>query len=673
MKLSYEWLKELVPVTLSCEEVAEKLTMSGSEVEKIEAVGSEKVMDLEITTNRPDCLSMLGLAREVSALTGVRLAFKDKEISSEDKFAYPCEVKEPSLCPRYTARAIKSVNVKSAPEKIVTRLKSLGMRSVNNVVDVTNYCLMETGQPMHAFDMDRIEGGKLIVRLARKKEKIVTIDGVERELDESVLVIADAKRPVAIAGIMGGKDTEVTERTKNVVLESAYFDPNRIRQTARKLALSSDSSYRFERGVDKGAVLRYADIAASLIAEDTGGKICEVTDIAQPLRARPEIEFSAEDLIRYAGTEIPEGEALKILKLLGMDVNEKTPSRAKVTAPTFREDITRQADLIEEVMRIYGYDKIPAEVKKFIPAPSRKDRPRRVKDRIRALLPRLGMTEIVTYSLVSDGEARLMGGTGELVRLANPISEERSTLTPDLTAGMLGVIRHNVNRKNPDLALFEIGKSYSKGSKAYLEKERLSLALTGKYIDNWVDGRKEAGFYHLKGVIEELLQRIAVPCSFITCEHEAFDQIAKLEVNKKGEAGFIGKLSARLLEEYGLEQEVVYAELALDKIGPVAELKRRYTPVDRFPSSKRDISVLADEELPGGKVKDVITASGGPLLKASTFVDIYRGEQIPPGKKSLTFSLEYGLSERTLTEEEVEKAHAGVKEAIKRSLSVSFR
>ncbi|MFH1552028.1 MAG: phenylalanine--tRNA ligase subunit beta, partial [Candidatus Omnitrophota bacterium] len=364
MKLSYEWLKEYVDIDASAEELARGLTMSGSEVGAMHEAEGDTIMDLEITSNRPDCLNIIGLAREASAVFDRSLHLPAMEVPtaavSGEGPEVQCLVKNKKLCPRYTARVVSGVHVKEAAGNTKKRILALGLRPVNNVVDVTNFCLMETGQPLHAFDLDKIKGGKIIIREAAKGEKIVTIDGVERVLEEGMLVIADSAGPVAIAGIMGGKDTEVTGATKNVLLESAYFDPISIRRTARALGLSSDSSYRFERGVDKGMIKAASDRAATLIADQTSGKICAFHDVSDLLEEKTLVEFSIKKAEKILGIALDKEKVKNILEKLGMKLSEEAGGRLLVSVPSFREDLKKEIDLVEEVARIYGYDNIPA-------------------------------------------------------------------------------------------------------------------------------------------------------------------------------------------------------------------------------------------------------------------------------------------------------------------------
>lgn len=673
MKLSYNWLKEYVRTDLTPEELADKLTMSGSEVEQTEVSGDDRVFDLEITSNRSDCLSILGLAREVAALTGNKVNIPSAEISEEGSFSLPCFIEAEELCQKYVARVIRDVEVRISEKNMKERIEAVGMRSVNNIVDVTNYCLMENGQPLHAFDLDKLKGGRLIVRRARKGETIVTIDDEKRALDESMLVIADDEKPVAIAGIMGGKDTEVTENTKNIVLESAYFSPAGIRATARKLGLSSDSSYRFERGVDRGYVLKASDRAAGLIKEKASGRIGGVTVAGDLDAQKKELTFFYEELKRLSGIEVPKKIIHHILESLGLEIKDLAENKMTLIMPTFREDIRRSADIVEEILRIYGFDKVPARISKMISSPIRKSRERQVKDKLRELLPGMGLNEIMSYSLINEAAAGLMGKEKKLVKLTNPLSEEQNVLTPHLLDGMFNALSYNLNRQNNNLAFFEIGKRYLLCEEGYSETELLSLGLTGNRTANWHDGEKKSSFYHLKGIIEEIFDRFDIAVAFKKEKRDNFSIASSVEISDRKEAGFLGKTGKAILEKYGIEQDVFFAEIDLGAIFDSASLERRYSKIPRFPSVSRDISILVDERFSGGDALKAITKKAHELLREVSLTDVYRGEQIPEEKKSLTFSIKYGHNERTLTDEEVDALHASVKHVLKEKFSVSFR
>ncbi len=679
MKVTYNWLKQYVDIKETPEELAKGLTMAGSEVEGIEDAGGEKVLSFEITSNRPDCLNVIGLAREASAVfdKDLRLPEMCAPEAVDEGPAVECVIKSKKLCPRYTGRVIKGVSVKPASGPIKDPIIALGMRSVNNVVDVTNFCLMEMGQPMHAFDLDKIKGGKIIVREAVKGEKITTIDGEKRELEKGMLVIADSDRPIAVAGVMGGKDTEVTESTKNILLESAYFDPLSVRRTARKLGLSSDSSYRFERGVDKGMVGPASDRAAMLIAKETGGSICGFVDEGEASPQEPEITFDITRAGEVLGVQLERDQVEKILKRLGLKILGEDGAALTVQVPSFREDLTRSIDLVEEVARIYGYDNIPARVNKLIPQIERKKRARLVLEKIRQLLMSAGLNEIMTYDLISEPAVeRFRALSDEPVQLSNYLSEEHRYLTPQLLDGMLKSISWNLNRKNRDLGLFEIGKIYAhgKGKGRYSEIDTLCIALTGALRKNWVEGEREVNIFDLRGVTDLFLRRLHLEPVFEPRQMEGFSASAMMKLwGSDKEIGFGGEISKKILKDYDIDYPVYLGQIKLDEVLESAVLENHYREIPKFPFSSRDVSILCDETVIAGALYDAMAATEEDLVQDIELVDAYRGEKIPNGKVSYTYSIKYGLPTRTLTDEEIESVHDRLKNTLQKNFDISFR
>ncbi|MFA6636534.1 MAG: phenylalanine--tRNA ligase subunit beta [Candidatus Omnitrophota bacterium] len=679
MKLSYNWIKDYIDIDVTPELLAEKLTMTGSEVGGIEEVNGDFVMELEITSNRPDCLNMLGLAREAAAIFGKDIKMPAvkviEEYASGKDDTIEFEIRSPHLCPRYTARIIRSVKVRESFGRVSERLTSLGVRKVNNVVDITNFCLMESGQPMHAFDLDKIKGKKIEIRQAQKGEKITTIDGVERELKTDMLVIADKGRPIAIAGVMGGKDTEVTSGTKNILLESAYFDPVSIRRTSRVLGLSSDSSYRFERGVDKSSVKSSSDRAAALILEAAGGKAGLFYDSGPYGEDRKEIEIDAARVSALLGTNVREEEIAGILGRLGMETVPGESGKIKVSVPVFREDISRPADLVEEVARIYGYDRIPDTVPTPAPWSPRKSKERQVNEKIKKTLIAMGLNEIMTYSLISEKSAGVFDGLVKgRIKIMNPLSEEQGILTPHLVDGMLKAAAWNVNRGNKDLMFFETGKIYSRPEKKeeFVEMPVLSVGMTGNVYRNWMEGEKKADIYRLKGVLENMARHIRVEFCFRSDKIEGIKNAAAILMGNV-KIGFLGEVAVDKLEIYGISQDVFVAQIELREVFKNSVLRGRYSPIPKFPSSSRDISVLCDKSVPAADIKVMVEKTGAGMVENVDITDMYEGKQIPSGKKSVTLSVTYGLAARTLTDQEVSEMHSRIKEQLSSKLKVTFR
>ncbi len=679
MKLSYEWLKDYVDVKASPEEVAQGLTMSGSEVEAVEEAGEDRVMDLEITSNRPDCLSITGLAREVAAVFDKKLKMPDFSIpekgEKDETHRIGCTIEATDLCLRYSARIISGVKVKEVNKNIRKRIESLGLRPINNIVDVTNFCLMELGQPMHAFDLDKIKGNKIIVREAVKGESITTIDEIQRKLKPGMLVIADEEGPIAVAGVMGGSSTEVGPDTKNILLESAYFNPISVRATARELGISTDSSYRFERGVDKGMVVSASSRAVKLILEESGGKLGTLYDVGEKSIDQVNIALSAAKAAKIIGVNISESEIIKILRNLGMTVEQQEES-LNVKVPSFREDLTRDVDLIEEITRIYGYDNIPSKVSKITAQIERKEPYREVLEKTRKRLSALGMNEIMTYSLINETAAEKFPSIRkEPVKLNNPLSEEQKVLTPHLLDGMLKAIAYNINRQNKDLKLYEIGKAYSRAQKeGFAEETTLCLGVTGLFSNNWQSGKKSSTFYDLKGIAEALFSSLQIDIYMQGVSLDGFSLGGDIMLQKtKKSVGFIGEASIKTTKDYDIEQPVYLAQINLDRVKEEAVLVSKYQGIPKYPFSSRDISILCDKELSAGKVSASIKKTGEDLIKEVQLVDMYEGKQVPEGKKSLTYSIQYGLDTRTLKEEEIEAVHSDIKKALEQNLKVSFR
>ncbi len=680
MKISYNWLKEYVNIKSNPAEVASALTMSGSEVDNIEDVDGDKVMELEITSNRPVCLYMIGMAREAATVFNKDLKLPEIKVMEEGldpSKNIECVIKNKKLCPKYTARIITSVEVSPVSKKIKKKLSALGIRTVNNIVDVTNFCLIEIGQPLHVFDLDKITGNRIIVREAVKGEKLVTIDETERDLEPGMLVIADESGPIAVAGVMGGKYTEVTSGTKNILLESAYFDPASVRRTARTLGLSSDSSYRFERGVDKGMVKLASDRASEIITKETNGKIGKIYEAGDLKIKEKKIVFSLQKANAVLGLEIAKPEIERIFTRLGMRISDLGGNKIEVTVPTFREDISKDVDLIEEAARIHGYDKVPGKIRKFVPQVKRKEHMREVKDKLYEILPALGLNEIMTYSIISEAATNRFNTITEApVFLKNPLSEEQKILTAQLLDGMLKTISWNLNRKNKDLMFFEIGKVYSRAKRksGFSEEAVLCIGMTGLLKKNWKEKPHQADIYYVKGIVEETISNLKLKGVFVPSEIDNMLDSAEVGLSgRDGTIGFIGEVKTDILDEYDIDQPVYVAHIKLDTIIEQACLKKKYEPIARFPFSVRDISILCNKDLQAVKIHEIIKKAGGDLVRDIELKDIYQGKQVPLGKKSLAYSVRYGIDTRTLTDDEIEDMHAKIKSKLQEQLGVTFR
>ncbi|PJC46441.1 MAG: phenylalanine--tRNA ligase subunit beta [Candidatus Omnitrophica bacterium CG_4_9_14_0_2_um_filter_43_12] len=680
MRFTYSWLKEYIDVKLKPKELAEKLTMAGLEIEAVSQADGEWVFEAEVTTNRPDWLNIIGIAREVAAITDEKMAAtKAGQHSSastgraaQPKSAANCiiQVLDKQSCPRYTGRIITGVKVAPSPEWLIKRLKSIGVRSVNNIVDITNFVLFETGQPLHAFDFDKLSGGRIIVRRAKGNEQIVTIDGVTRKLDLSMLVIADENAPVAIAGIMGGKGTEVTESTKTILLESAYFDPAITRKVSRCLGLGSDSSYRFERGVDLAGVKTASDRASALIAAIAGGLTGKIIDIGKKSITQANVLVNFQKVNDVLGTNVPTKEISRILKALGLKSGKTSKAGAVFTIPSWRRDLKKEEDLIEEIIRIYGYDKICTD-SVFIPM--QPDLARIISD----TLVSFGLNEAITYSLVDKvlddifQPAPLVAA----IKIKNPLSSDFAVLRRNIIAGILNAAKWNLNRNINDIKLFEIGPVYHSEKLDRQEENHIVICLSGTRRDNWQDGVNPVDFYYLKGITDSLFKKLGVSNYDIKPGQSGIFQAEQsAEIMIKGEpAGFLGKVEKGLLKKIDIDKDCFVCQINMDILVKHVELKKRFTALPKFPVVYRDISTLAKIETPLGDIVNMIKETAGDIIKEIKLFDVYKGEQIPKGHRSLIFRLTYQSFDKTLTDKEVEIIHSGIISALKEQLGVGTR
>ncbi|MEE8359744.1 MAG: phenylalanine--tRNA ligase subunit beta [Candidatus Omnitrophota bacterium] len=677
MKIPYSWLKDHVNFgTLKAEEVAEKLTIIGLEVVMIEKNFGDSIFDIEVTPNRPDCLSILGIAREAAASMNKKLKMpKAKELKAVIKEKPTIEIRDKKLCPRYTGRIIKNVKVAPSPKWLSSKLEKMDLRSVNNVVDVTNFCLFETGQPTHAFDYDKLKG-RIIIRRARKDEKMVTIDGRERALDPDMLVIADEEKPIALAGVMGSKETEVTEKTKNILFESAYFEPISIRRTSRRLGLISESSYRFERSVDMGGIVSTSNKACVLIIELCGGKPGPIQDAGTKDPKIVKIMLAPEKVKRILGVDISDSAIKKALLSLQLDVEPSGKRAMVVSVPTFRQDLKTDVDLVEEIIRMYGYDRLKSTMPTIVGHPERVERPRELLNTTRDTLVALGLDEIITYSLVAKDEAGYIEKTKEeeTIVIQNPLSIEQEIMRPTLIPGILHTVIWNLNRGNKDLMIFEAGRTYSKRGKHYKEEESLSIAFAGERGASWED-RAQFSFFDMKGVLEILFERLGV--SGVIFNNEGFPafltgEAAAIEVSKEG-IGFLGGVRQEVLDKFGIKTETLVCQISLDKLFKYVDLVKRFKEMPKFPSAKRDISIIIKKDVSYHTITSTMKQEGGELLENIELFDLYVGPQIPHDSRSLAYSIEYRAQDRTLIDDEVARLHGKVCDALVQKLGATIR
>ena len=649
-----------------------------------EALGLDDVVfELEITPNRPDCLSLIGVAREIRAETGNPLKLPTVDLQESGiniRDLTSVTIGAPDLCPRYAARVIQGVKVAESPAWLRQRLESVGIGVINNIVDATNFVLMEYGQPLHAFDYHKLAENRIVVRRARDNEQITALDEVARELTSDMLVIADAEKPVALAGIMGGYDSEITETTCDVLLESAYFNPLSIRATAKALGISTEASYRFERGADPGAVLAALDRAAQLIAELTGGTICDgIVDVYPGQQSLTEIQLRPERVNFVLGTTIETAEMVQILDRLGFDV-DITGKVYQVVVPTFRSDVTREIDLIEEIARVYGYDNIPTTLPKGdipVPAPTPKTEARR---RIKHFLLAAGMMEAVNYSFCDPNcfdKIRLNADDPlrNTLQLRNPLSPEMSVLRTTLTPGLLENAQHNRNHQIDTIALFEIGGVFVHDGEEK-EPERVTGVLAGQIGEGvYSDPYRHPDFFDIKGLVEGMLEVCGVvDWTLQKTDAPTFHPGRNAEVLLGDRRiGVFGEVHPEVLENYDLPYKAYLFEFDLEGLADAATFAKRFEPISIYPKVARDLAIVVDKETLSDMPTGLIYTTGGDAVDSVRLFDVYEGEQVPEGKKSLAYTITYHSATETLTDKAVNTLHDEVVKCLNRELGAELR
>jgi len=646
------------------------------------------VLELEITPNRPDCLGMIGVAREVAAITGEKLKKPVIEIEEADELASDfagVEIVDVDLCPRYVARIIKDVKIGPSPQWFQKRLKAVGLRPINNIVDITNYVMWETSQPLHAFDYEKLKDGKIIVRRAGNNETILTLDDMERQLNDTMLVITDSSKPIALAGVMGGALSEVSENTTTILLESAYFKPTNIMRTSRGLGLISESSLRFERGTDPNGVVFAANRAAQLMAELADGKVLKGLIDVYPKTINPiTLKLRVNRVNKILGTDLPAGEMNKILESLEIEASKvEQDNQLNVLIPTFRPDLEREIDLVEEIGRVYGYNCIQSTLPESSGKQGGLSFSQRVEKRIKNSLISSGFWETINYSFVTPSfyeKIRLdkKHPLATHILLKNPLSEDQSVLRTTLIPGLLDVAKRNVNRDIYNVQVFEMGKVFRPVSGKELPDEPLMIAgaATGSWReDQWFGKGQSVDFFDAKGVIENLLATLGIEDWFLQrVLHPTFHpgKCAELFVNNEM-AGILGEIHPEVNAAYEFPNKVVVFELFADALVSHTKPITRFSEIPRYPGISLDVSLIVDEKVSNEQIMKVIRTAGGKLLKEVRLFDLYTGGKIPEGKKSLAYSLTYQASDRTLTDEEVMKVQKRVIAGLEKNLGAEIR
>ena len=685
MLFSYNWLQSFFKKKLpKPEKLAEILALHSFEVEEVKRVRKDWALDIDVLPNRaPDCFSHLGITREISAILNYKLGIgewkltEDKNLKAKDFVSV--EVKPRQACPRYTARVITDVKVGPSPKWIRDRLEVCGLRPINNVVDIANYVMLETGQPLHAFDGEKLEGQKIIIRFAKEREKIVTLDEEKYDLDEDILVIADEKSPVAIAGIKGGKLPEIDNKTKIVVLESANFNPKVIRKGSKTIDLKTDASWRFEHGIDPNLTEIGINRAAFLIQKIAKGNVAKGLIDFYPKKVLPKrIRLDFDYVKSLLGREIPKKEIINILKRLDFKITGVRPLQIEVEVPTFRLDISIPEDLIEEIGRIYGYQRIKATFPTVSLIPPKRNLDIFWENVIKNILKEAGLTEVYNYSFVSPEQFSIFNSqfskvvdelrsssrfaNARVIEVENPISEEQKYLRPSLIPNLLKNVQKN--QKNfREIRIFELGKIFQAPR---TEKRMLTGLITGD------------AFYQMKGVIDSLLQKIGIsniwydefeatpedsnPPATLPSKGRAPSKIsiwhpkicAEIKVDHE-EIGFLGEISQKILGDLEIEGKLVVFDIDFEKLQRLSSEETIYQPISRFPAAVRDIAVLVPLEIRVEEVLNKIETAGGILVKDVDLFDIYEGEEIPGGKKNLAFHIIYQAEDRTLSSKEIDE------------------
>jgi len=683
LKTSYKWLKEFTDFALSPKELAHALTMAGFEVEGMEDIEGDTLLDINVTPNRPDCLCITGIAREISAILEVPFKAISFDVGKEEGRGPEIEIKDFRLCKRYASRTISGVKPAPSPAWLIKRLESHGFRVSYNIVDITNYVLLEMGQPLHAFDLDKLDGQKIMVKTAGLEISLRTLDNEDRKLSKDMLLIWDAKKPVALAGVMGGQNSEVSLSTVNVLIESAYFHPASIRRTSKALNIISESSYRFERGVDIYNVAKALDRAAQMIAEIAGGRVSSLTDIYPEPCELKKIFVRPEKINSLLGIEIKESSVQKILNSLGFETKREGDGYI-VTPPSFRQDIQRDMDVIEELARLYGYDKIPATLPciKMQPAPvnKRQDIIRTTKN----IMIRSGFSETINYSffkpdtldklnLSSDDKRR------NLVFIKNPLRKEESAMRTSLIPALLNNVSLNLNHGEKDISFFEVSRVFLPSNQKLPDEIVQMAAISNNNKPAMLWENKHDGFYDLKGALENLFRDLKIKQYYLKQDTSSIEPYLhpgkSCNIIVSGEKiGSLGTIHPRVSESFDIKGSMTILEIYdLDKLLEHVSPVTTFVSLPKFPYVERDVAIIVSNEVSVEQVNREILNVDSNLIEAVSLFDIYTGKPIPQDKKSLAFSIRYRAADRTLTDEEVDSLHSIIVERLKSTLNVELR
>jgi phenylalanyl-tRNA synthetase beta chain len=658
----------------------------GTPVAKLFDIEIDKVFEIGLTPNRADAMSHYGVARDLKA--GLRQQGIQKELMTPSisnfnianrSLKIAVKVEDKTKAPRYCGVTISNLIVQSSPDWLKNRLKAIGLKPINNVVDATNYVLHELGQPLHAFDADRIFGKEIVVRMVKEGTRFMTLDGEERTLDTEDLMICDGEKPMCIAGVFGGINTGVTENTKSIFLESAYFDPVSIRKTAKRHGLNTDASFRFERGIDINNVEYALQRAAVLICELTGGDITsDIVDLYPKKKEDHQVFLTFEKINALIGQEIPRDVIKSILTSLDIKVKSVTESGLGLVIPFYRIDVQREVDVIEEILRVYGYNNIQFEPKlNASVAPTSRFEDHKLQNNIGDLLAAQGFYEILSNSLSNPDYSKAVDPEWEkeAITVLNPLSSELSVLRPSMLFSALEAAAYNINRKRPNLKLFEFGKTYHKTTSGHLEKEHLTLLVTGdRAAESWTMKSKPSDFYFLKAVVDQILQKMAVS-GYQTKGVESVEYGEGIQLIKnKIPLVNLGVIQGNLLKTFDIKQEVLYADFDWAALRKMASRKQIvFTPIPKFPAVRRDFALLLNKDVPFKDLEEIAFRTEKKLLKDLSLFDVYTGDKLPKGKKSYAVSFTLQDETKTLTDKHIEKIMTKIKNAYEKQLGAELR
>ena len=654
-----------------------------------EALGlKDTILDISITPNRPDCLCVIGVAREIAALTHQKVKYPTLSLYDQGEEIHQktsVTILDQDLCPRYVARMIEEVKIGPSPQWMSDRLEKVGIRSINNVVDVTNYVMMEYGQPLHAFDFELLEEGRIVVRRAKEGEEFVTLDGVKRTLDREMLMICDGGKPVAIAGIMGGLNSEIKEDTKRVLLESAYFDPAGNRRTSKKLGLETEAAYRFGRGIDYGGCLSAVNRATQFIQELAAGRVVGGVVDVYPVPIKPgPIRLSVKKIHQVLGTKASAKQVKGYLEDLELEVREEDEDTFGVTPPSFRGDLEREIDLIEEVARLDGYEKIPITIPQGPPSSEERGKEFLIERKAIDTLIYHGYHEVVTYSFTSPASWDIIGlppddPRRQHLRILNPLTEDFSVMRTTLIPGLMETACYNVSRKNSNLKLFELKKVFLPQGGEKLPREVKFLAGVAMGFDrdpHWAFSPRSVDFYDIKGCVEDLLDGLQIK----EAKFYKADDIPYLHPGKASRVvldreilGVLGEAHPEVAGHYEVHGKVYLFEMDFSKMVKWAGEEKRFQSLPKFPAVYRDLSVVVDRALEAERVMEAIRSFRQPFIEEVTLFDIYQGSPIPEGRKGISYRIRYQANDRTLTDEEVNQYHEKILFRLKEVFQLDLR